>query len=48
MGAYLAAARPAMRSIQIAYGTGTFYNFTPRRSGGHMGGPGLRSTENGE
>ncbi|MEV5897331.1 hypothetical protein [Nonomuraea fuscirosea] len=48
MGAYLAAALPAMRSIQIDYGTGTFYNFTPRRSGGQVGGPGLRSAENGE
>ncbi|MBB5774701.1 hypothetical protein [Nonomuraea jabiensis] len=48
MGAHLTAARPAMRSIRIAYGTGSFYNLEPRRSGGHAGGPGLHSAENGE
>ncbi|WP_043636990.1 hypothetical protein [Nonomuraea candida] len=48
MGAHLAAAQPAMRSVRIVYGAGSFYNFEPRLSGGHAVDRGLRIAEAGE
>ncbi|NRQ37268.1 hypothetical protein HII36_36335 [Nonomuraea sp. NN258] len=42
MGACLASARPAVRSITIDYGTGSFYNTASRRVRGYSAAAGLR------
>jgi hypothetical protein len=42
MGACLAGARPALESVRIDYGTGSFYNFEPRRIKGPCAAAGLR------
>jgi hypothetical protein len=48
MGACLASARPAVESVRIDYGTGSFYNFEPRFTRGYCEGAGLRVAEDGE
>ena len=48
MGAFLASARPAVESVRIDYGTGSFYNIEPRHVRGYCAGAGLRVAEDGE
>ncbi|WP_431932722.1 hypothetical protein [Nonomuraea jabiensis] len=47
MGACLATARPSLESVQIDYGTGSFYNFEPRHIRKHPAKAGLGVGEDG-
>ncbi|MGP3959226.1 hypothetical protein ACTWPT_24785 [Nonomuraea sp. 3N208] len=47
MGACLAAARPALESVRVEYGAGSFYNFEPRHVKGLSTEAGLRIAEDG-
>lgn len=47
MGACLARARPALESVRIDYGTGSFYIIAPRHVRGPSAGAGLRVVDDG-